>query len=63
MRLGKQASILSSGKILTLYKNAKRVSKGNIVHERFRHRFEVHPEHAKKLKSTDLKISGISQKE
>lgn len=33
------------------------------MYERFRHRYEVHPTFAKKLETSDLKISGVSQKE
>jgi len=59
MRLWKQMSTLQSWKIKTLYKNTQRCSKSQ-VEERFRHRYEVHPNFAKKLKDTDLHITGSS---
>lgn len=44
MRLGKQSSKISNGTIYELYSAAKRIQKGDIIEERFRHRYEVHPE-------------------
>lgn len=59
MRLGKQMSKLKAGKIRELYNDTGRLEK-NIIEERFRHRFEVHPNYATKLQNTDLHISGTS---
>jgi len=63
MRLWAQNSALEKSEIQKLYQSAKRSSKGNIVTERFRHRYEVHPEFAKKLKKSDLQVVGKSEKE
>ena len=63
MRLWSQASILKSGKVKSLYEVAERISKSWTITERFRHRYEVHPEFAKSLKNSDIKISWISKKE
>lgn len=60
MRLGKQISILKAGQIKTLYSNAKRWSTSGRIEERFRHRYEVHPDFADKLKNTDLHVTGTS---
>lgn len=63
MRLWKQGSKLKSGKIKTLYKQSNRIIGSDIIYERFRHRFEVHPKCAEKLAESNLKVSGVSQKE
>jgi len=63
MRLGRQSSILTDGKIRDLYKKAKRIKKSGTIHERFRHRYELNPDFAKKFESTDMHISGVSKKE
>ncbi len=63
MRLGGQNSILKTSQIYDLYTSAKRISDIDIVTERFRHRYEVHPEFAKKLQKSDLQVVGKSQKE
>ena len=63
MRLGKQASILQAGKIYEHYKKSGRLGKNNIVEERFRHRYEVHPDFAATLSRSDLHIAGKSLKE
>lgn len=63
MRLWKQDSVLTSGKILDLYANAEQTHWKNIISERFRHRFEVHPEYAKKLRDSAIHVSWVSQKE
>lgn len=63
MRLGKQRSILQDGQIKDLYEQSHRISKNNVIEERFRHRYEVHPEFALKLKETDFLVSGVSKKE
>jgi len=63
MRLGAQNSILEKGRILTLYEEAERIKKGHIVSERFRHRYEVNPDFAKKLGNEYLHIIGRSEKE
>lgn len=62
MRLWEQKSILKTWKIFTLYKNAGRISWRSIIKERFRHRFEVHPDYAMKLENTDLHIVWRSPK-
>lgn len=62
MRLGKQASLLKKWQIKSLYQGSQRVTWKGTIHERFRHRFEVHPEYAKKLENTNLKITWVSQK-
>lgn len=63
MRLWKQASLLKTWNIQSLYRWSNRITWANVVYERFRHRYEVHPTFAKKLETSDLKISGVSQKE
>lgn len=60
MRLGQQKSILKSGKIYSLYKNAERMTGRWVVRERFRHRFEVNPDFAAQLETSDLHIVGRS---
>jgi CTP synthase len=59
MRLGKQTSKLKTWKIKELYKDSWRLE-WTKVEERFRHRYEVHPEFAKKLQNSDLHVSGTS---
>ena len=63
MRLWGQVSMLKSGKIKDLYSEWCRMTQTWWVTERFRHRYEVHPKFAEKLKKSDLKISGVSKKE
>ncbi len=63
MRLWGQKSVLKSWIIKELYKEQWRMSSNGIITERFRHRYEVHPEFAKKLKWSELKISWVSKKE
>lgn len=63
MRLWGQSSKLKSGTIKELYEESGRLSKGWYISERFRHRYEVHPEFAELLKWSDIKVSGISKKE
>ena len=63
MRLWKQGSLLKVWKIEALYEESGRISWADVVHERFRHRYEVNPKFAKKLEKSDLLISGVSQKE
>jgi len=60
MRLWKQTSILKSGQIKTLYSDSGRMSTTGRIEERFRHRYEAHPDFAEKLHKTDLKITGTS---
>jgi len=59
MRLWKQVSKLKPWKIKELYSNYDRLDNTKIE-ERFRHRFEVNPSYAEKLKDTDLKITWTS---
>lgn len=63
MRLWKQWSILKAGNIQKLYEKCERIKKQWCVEERFRHRYEVHPEFAKKLSEADLCIAGVSKAE
>lgn len=63
MRLGKQWSHLKAWKIKSLYKDTGRMTASGIVHERFRHRYEVNPKYAKKLEKTDLHVTWVSQKD
>ncbi|GEM_PF-1031947 len=49
MRLGEQGSLLKDGIIESLYETSGRATQSNVIYERFRHRYEVHPEFAKKL--------------
>jgi len=60
MRLWKQTSKLKAWRIKDLYSHAGRASSNNSIEERFRHRYEVHPDFAEKLQTTDLKITGTS---
>ena len=63
MRLGKQGSVLKKGKIKDLYEASGRSSKSSIIEERFRHRYELHPDFAEKLKNTDFQIAWVSKAE
>lgn len=63
MRLGEQNTLLETGTIKKYYKEAKRISKENSISERFRHRYEVNPEFAKQLETSDLHIVWRSAKE
>jgi len=63
MRLWRQKSKLKKWIIFDIYNSAGRVSEKWNVHERFRHRFEVHPYFAEKLESTDFHITWKSSKE
>lgn len=63
MRLWKQSSCMKSSHILTLYENSKRVEYKKYISERFRHRYEVHPDFVKKLETGPLKVVWISKKE
>ena len=64
MRLWGQMSILKKdGIIKKLYHDAGRISDSWMISERFRHRYEVHPDFAKKLQKTDLQVSGVSKME
>ena len=63
MRLGKQESKLKPWIILSLYSMSERSNTQNVISERFRHRYEVHPDFADKLNKTDLKISWTSRKQ
>lgn len=60
MRLGKQISTLKTGQIKTLYTDSGRASSSGKIEERFRHRYEVQPIFGKKLKDTDLNVTGTS---
>ncbi|MDA9129397.1 CTP synthase [Candidatus Gracilibacteria bacterium] len=62
MRLGAQSSRLKSGIIKELYSESERISSSSHISERFRHRYEVNPEFAERLKNSDIKISGVSKK-
>jgi len=61
MRLGKQFSVLKAWKIKELYTQSERIIWQWRIEERFRHRYEVHPDYAEKLEKTDLKITGRSK--
>lgn len=61
MRLWRQSSVLKKWHVEELYTWAKRVSKSWTIEERFRHRYEVHPDFAKKLKWKSLQISWVSK--
>lgn len=63
MRLGKQTSVMKLSQILKLYSEAQRVENKKYISERFRHRYEVHPEFAQKLEGQALKIVWVSKKE
>ena len=63
MRLGKQKSILQDGQIKDLYEQSNRINKNSVIEERFRHRYEVHPDFVTKLSGTDFLVSGVSKKE
>lgn len=63
MRLGKQVSILEKSQTRDMYDTAGRLGKQQSVQEKFRHRYELHPDFAKKFHDTDFHIAGISQKE
>lgn len=63
MRLGKQISVMKSSKILKLYSEVDRVDNKKYISERFRHRYEVHPDFAKKLEIGSLKVVWVSKKE
>ena len=63
MRLGKQTSHMTESNVLQLYEKQKRSKKDHIVHERFRHRYEVNPEYIQKFEETWLKIVGTSNAE
>ncbi len=56
MRLGKQTSVMKLSQVLNLYSEAERVESKKYISERFRHRYEVHPEFARKLEGTSLKV-------
>lgn len=60
MRLGKQSSVLKNGQIYNLYKKSERIKNNNTIHERFRHRYEIHPDYAEKIHDAWLKIAGES---
>lgn len=59
MRLWKQTSKLKSWKIKEFYSDALRLEWAKIE-ERFRHRYEVNPNFAEKLNTTDLHITWTS---
>ena len=59
MRLGKQVSTLKSGQIKQLYQESEKIVWVK-TGERFRHRYEVHPDFAKKLQNSDLLVTGTS---
>ena len=63
MRLGKQSSILEKSHLRDVYDESGRLGKQNSVQEKFRHRYELHPDYAKKFHNTDFHIAGVSQKE
>ncbi len=63
MRLGGQHSVLKDSQIHTYYKKSKRITKNNVVTERFRHRYEVHPNFAQQLEGSDLHVVWTSKKE
>jgi len=61
MRLGSQPAVLSNGtKVFGLYSEAGLLEKGNIVHERHRHRYEVNPKFHEILKNKGVVFSGVS---
>ena len=49
--------------ISELYTEAGRISENGKVAERFRHRYEVHPELAATLEKENLRVVGRSEKE
>jgi len=59
MRLWKQVSKLKKWIIKALYQDAERLDNSQ-VQERFRHRYEVHPDYASKLEKTNLHVTGTS---
>lgn len=63
MRLWAQRSILKKWVIKELYKEAQRIDEDEMVTERFRHRYEVNPNYAEKLKNSPLRIVWNSEKE
>ncbi|MCH8518575.1 CTP synthase (glutamine hydrolyzing) [Candidatus Gracilibacteria bacterium] len=63
MRLGKQISVVRNSEILACYEKLGRVESKKFLSEKFRHRYEVHPDFAKKLEGSSLKIVGTSKKE
>jgi len=63
MRLWKHNTVITQWQIKNLYTDSQRISKDNIIAERFRHRYEVNPSFAQKLEWQDLKISGRSEQE
>jgi len=63
MRLWKQESILQKWSIYTLYKDAGRLWEQSKISERFRHRYEVHPDFATKLNASDMHVSWVSSTE
>lgn len=63
MRLGEQNTHILPWQIQTLYQAAGRAQQYDMISERFRHRYEVHPEFAKKLKGSDMQVSWLNQRE
>ena len=63
MRLGKQSSLLEKSLTREIYDDCRRLGKNHSVQEKFRHRYELHPDYAKKFHNTDFHIAGVSQKE
>jgi CTP synthase len=63
MRLGKQSSILEKSLTREIYDTCGRLGKQSSVQEKFRHRYELHPDYAKKFHNTDFHIAGVSKKE
>lgn len=60
MRLGQQSSKLKKWIIRTLYSNAARISSTYTISERFRHRYEVHPNYVDTIKDCGIDIVWLS---
>lgn len=60
MRLGKQVSVLQTGTIFESYEKAERIKKKWFIHERFRHRYEIHPDYAEKIEKKWFHIAWVS---
>ena len=63
MRLWKHNTIISQWQIKDLYTDSQRISQQSTISERFRHRYEVHPEFAKQLEWQAMKVSWKSEQE
>ena len=63
MRLWEQKTVLNPWIIYDNYTEQERVLSGNIVTERFRHRYEINPEFLSDMEKSGFKVSGKSRED